>query len=156
MAKNHKTTLRKKSATVQKRSLGTSPARSKQMALIKSSGNKSTELKLIQLFRAHRIRGWRRKHCMVGRPDFVFPKEHIAVFVDGCFWHGHPTLCRLPSTNRGYWTAKIERNKKRDRAVNRLLRSSGWRVVRIWERQLTTDPSGLLSRLRGLLEGKFN
>ena len=83
--------------------------RSWTMAQVKSTGNKSTEQALIQMMRRERITGWRRGYPLFGSPDFVFPKERVAMFVDGCFWHGHPTRCRIPSTNRGYWTAKIDR-----------------------------------------------
>jgi DNA mismatch endonuclease (patch repair protein) len=57
----------------------------------------------------------------------------VAVFIDGCFWHGHPTKCRIPKTNRPYWVKKIDRNRKRDKEVSRVLRARGWKVVRIWE-----------------------
>jgi DNA mismatch endonuclease (patch repair protein) len=103
------------------------------MARVKSSGNKSTEVKLLALLRGNKITGWRRNHAMFGRPDFVFPRERVAVFVDGGFWHGHPLKCRMPQANRAYWERKIERNVARDRCVNRTLRARGWRVVRIWE-----------------------
>lgn len=111
--------------------------RSELMARIKSRGNKSTELRLVRLFRANGIRGWRRGSSMYGKPDFVFSKKHLVIFVDGCFWHGHPRRCRLPAKNRGYWSGKIEANKKRDANVNRQLKKAGWRVIRIWEHRLT-------------------
>lgn len=110
--------------------------RSLIMAKVKSRGNKSTEEKLRAVFRNYGITGWRRGYPLVGKPDFVFPKQRVAVFVDGCFWHGHPDKCRIPATNRKYWIAKIERNKARDRHVTRILRRKGWRVVRIWENRV--------------------
>jgi len=106
------------------------------MSRVKSSGNKSTELKMISVFRKNGFSGWRRNYPLEGRPDFVFPKERIAVFVDGCFWHGHPSRCRVPSSNREYWTGKIEKNKKRDRLVNRRLKEMGWKTLRVWEHEV--------------------
>jgi len=70
------------------------------------------------------------------RPDFVFSKGKVAEFVDGAFWHGHPTRAKIPMTRRAWWLAKIEGNKARDRRQNRLLRKAGWTVVRIWEHEL--------------------
>ena len=68
----------------------TKKKRSAVMAAIRSHGNKDTELKLISIFRGHGIKGWRRHQPLPGKPDFVFRRERLAVFVDGCFWHGHP------------------------------------------------------------------
>lgn len=68
------------------------------------------------------------------RPDIVFPRERLAVFIDGCFWHACPEhRAKRPVANAAYWHAKFERNVARDRKVERELRAAGWRVVRIWE-----------------------
>jgi DNA mismatch endonuclease (patch repair protein) len=113
----------------------TKAKRSAVMALIRGSGNKDTELRMIALFRAHGITGWRRNAHVFGRPDFVFRHERVAVFVDGCFWHGcpKPKHAPLPKTRAEWWAAKLARNKSRDREVTRRLRREGWRVVRVWE-----------------------
>jgi DNA mismatch endonuclease (patch repair protein) len=121
---------------------------SEVMSRVRSYGNKSTELRLIALLKQHRLSGWRRRYSVIGRPDFVFPKAHLAVFVDGCFWHGHPRLCRLPSTNRQYWLPKIRRNVRRDREVSRQLRLRGWHVVRIWEHDLKRDAARCVRRIK--------
>ena len=71
------------------------------------------------------------------RPDFVFRSERVAVFVDGCFWHGCPRHATRPVGNRKFWDAKLARNKARDREVSRALRRAGWTVLRIWECALT-------------------
>lgn len=113
--------------------------RSRVMSRVRSKGNARTELKLIELFRKHKITGWRRGYRLFGKPDFVFPALRIAVFVDGEFWHGHPTLCRMPKTNASFWKSKIERNRKRDLEVNRTLRDRGWSVVRIWQHELKSN-----------------
>src|ERR1035437_6304525 len=111
--------------------------RSEVMSLVHSHGNKATELRLIEVLRAHGIAGWRRRQKLPGNPDFVFRKGHACVFVDGCFWHGCPRCYRRPESHRAYWDAKVQRNRERDRLVTRELRSAGWRVVRIWEHQLS-------------------
>jgi DNA mismatch endonuclease (patch repair protein) len=111
--------------------------RSKLMSRIRSKGNKKTELRLIKIFKIHCIKGWRRGSRLSGKPDFIFPKQKVIVFVDGCYWHGCPKHFRRPSTNTKFWDTKIARNKERDREVNRALRKAGWRVLRIWEHALT-------------------
>src|SRR6266850_2377510 len=111
-------------------------SRSEIMGRIKSTGNKTTELRLMRLLVTNGVKGWRRRSQLLGRPDFVFPAKRVAVFVDGCFWHGHPVLCRLPSSNRTYWVNKIEGNKRRDCEVTASLRRRGWIVLRIWEHEL--------------------
>lgn len=86
-----------------------------------------------------RFRGlYLRKHPkgIFGNPDFGNKARKIAVFMDGCFWHGCPECHREPKSNAEYWRAKIERNRKRDSEVNALLKSFGWKVIRIWEHEL--------------------
>ena len=110
--------------------------RSEVMRAVKSRGNKSTELKLIEIFKTEKIVGWRRNYNLFGKPDFVFPKQRLAIFLDGCFWHGHDCRNTKPADNADYWRAKIERNKTRDKTVSENLAEKGWRVVRIWECQI--------------------
>lgn len=107
--------------------------RSDIMRSVKSSGNKSTELMLIDYFKKSKISGWRRNYKLEGKPDFVFPKSRVAIFADGCFWHGHNCRNLTPKSNQAYWQNKIERNKKRDKNINKTLRAKGWKVIRIWE-----------------------
>jgi DNA mismatch endonuclease (patch repair protein) len=167
--------------------------RSQLMSRIRSSGNKNTELALVKLLRANRINGWRRqwriplevvssalnvrRSGVSVRPDFVFPKQLMAVFVDGCFWHGcrwHCTyakclpkrsqLARMPSrfsgsssvrTGKAFWRAKLASNVARDRFVTRQLRRQGWVVVRIWEHELRKGKTGcgkrVVAKIRRLL-----
>ena len=110
--------------------------RSAIMRAVHGSANKSTESRLISIFRAHKITGWRRGYPLFGAPDFVFPKERVVIFVDGCFWHGCPKHYRRPKSRQKYWDAKIQRNQQRDRKVTQTLRTKGWKVVRIWEHAL--------------------
>jgi DNA mismatch endonuclease, patch repair protein len=88
-----------------------------------------------------------------GKPDFVFSTERVVIFVDGCFWHGCGACMRLPSTNTDYWVSKIARNRKRDRTVTAKLQSEGWKVLRIWEHQLTSL-DGLLVNIRNLMAAR--
>ena len=123
--------------------------RSELMSHIRSRCNKSTELRLIALFRDNQIKGWRRNSKIFGKPDFVFPKYKLCVFVDGCFWHGCK-LCqtnRQPKSNRKYWMTKIERNRNRDKEVSKTLRNNGYSVIRIRECQLKKSPSRQISRI---------
>ena len=106
------------------------------MARVRGSGNKATELALLVLLRRHCIKGWRRNVRLFGNPDFVFLKKRVAIFVDGCFWHGCPTHASMPMTNRRFWERKLARNRSRDRLVVRTLKSLGWDVLRIWQHEL--------------------
>ena len=110
--------------------------RSEVMSKILGKGNEKTEVRLATLMRAEGIRGWRRHLPILGRPDFSFKNQKVAVFVDGCFWHGCHKCFQLPKQNRAFWKAKIEGNRKRDRLVNGRLRRLGWKVIRIRECQL--------------------
>jgi DNA mismatch endonuclease, patch repair protein len=137
--------------------------RSALMAKVRSSGNSSTELRLIAVFRALGVTGWRRGATLLHktdkikfkvRPDFVFRASKLAVFVDGCFWHGCPIHATQPKQNAKFWRVKIARNQARDRLVTRTLRRVGWRVLRIWEHELAKkNARRLAARLRraGLL-----
>lgn len=120
--------------------------RSEIMSRVRGKGNRATEERLIALFRENGIKGWRRNYSLFGKPDFVFRSEKVAIFVDGEFWHGHPILGSIPETNADFWMEKIEKNKRRDREVNRVLRNKGWMVVRIWQHELKT--TAWLKKLR--------
>lgn len=114
------------------------------MSRIGGHGNKDIELALLRLFRAHRITGWRRRQPVFGKPDFVFPKLKLAVFVDGCFWHGCPRHATQPKNNAAFWRKKFAANQARDRLVTRTLRTRGWQVLRIWEHELHRRREGRL------------
>ena len=117
--------------------------RSRNMASIRSVGNRTTEMVLVGLLREAGLSGWRRHLPLPGKPDFVFRKQHVAVFIDGCFWHACPKCYRLPQDNRPYWRTKMLRNKERDRQISQVLRSKGWRVLRVWEHSLKNRRSRL-------------
>jgi DNA mismatch endonuclease (patch repair protein) len=114
----------------------TKDKRSEVMSRIRGRGNEKTEVRLAKIMRKTDIRGWRSHLPIPGRPDFAFRKQKVAVFVDGCFWHGCPRCFRLPKQNRAFWKAKIEGNRRRDRSVNGRLRRLGWKVIRIRECRL--------------------
>jgi DNA mismatch endonuclease (patch repair protein) len=123
--------------------------RSQIMSRVRSSGNRATELAFIGLLRRHRIVGWRRRLKLVGRPDFAFPKVRVAVFVDGCFWHACPVHSSQPASNAAFWTAKLARNRRRDRAVTLALKQAGWQVLRIWQHELLRrNEARLIKRVR--------
>jgi DNA mismatch endonuclease (patch repair protein) len=140
----------------------TKAKRSEVMSRIRSRGNKDTELALAKLLRRHKITGWRRQTTLMVRGsrreeahssirksvrassprllrvkvDFVFRQARLALFVDGCFWHGCPKHATRPKGNAVFWRRKFSRNKKRDVLVTRALRRANWRVLRIWEHTL--------------------
>lgn len=130
-------------------------ARSQRMAAVRSTGNKATELKLIAIFRANGITGWRRNQRVAGKPDFVFRRERLAVFVDGCFWHGCRLHCRMPKSHVAFWKAKIRKNRARDAIVRQWLRKNGWSVLRLWEHHLR-EPAQVVAKTEAALASKLD
>jgi DNA mismatch endonuclease (patch repair protein) len=127
-------------------------SRAELMSRVRSIGNRTTEERLARLLREARLIGWRRHLPLSGRPDFAWPLMKVAVFVDGCFWHGHNCGKNVtPKTNAEAWRLKLERNKARDREARRVLEQKGWRVVRIWECQLAGNPLQCIARVRKAL-----
>lgn len=125
-----------------------SPARSKTMSAIRGRGNKATEIRLRFMLVRAGIRGWElHSKGIVGNPDFFFPAHRIAVFVDGCFWHGCPICGHVPKTNTDFWKAKIQRNRSRDHENTKKLKKLGIRVVRYWEHELRENPQKCVSKL---------
>ena len=127
-------------------------SRSELMSRVRSTKNQTTEAKLAQLLRRSGLTGWRRHQPLPGRPDFVWRKMKVAVFVDGCFWHGHNCRNLVPKTNAQAWRDKIAKTQARDRRANRILRQRGWKVIRIWECWLTKAPNRCLLRIQRKLE----
>ncbi len=123
--------------------------RSQIMQQVRLKNNKTTELKLIQIFKDSHITGWKRNYPVKGHPDFVFLNKKIAVFVDGCFWHGHNCRNTQPSNNAEYWRKKQERNIRHDLEITALFEQRGWNVLRIWECELKKkNIKVLLNRLK--------
>jgi DNA mismatch endonuclease (patch repair protein) len=127
--------------------------RTRNMSSIRSKGNATTEVAFLAILRESKVTGWRRHPNLPGKPDFVFKKNKVAVFLDGCFWHGCPRCYRLPDDNRTYWKSKVTKNRLRDRRRNRELRSLGWRVLRFWEHSLESlaERARVLSNLKRAL-----
>lgn len=117
----------------------TKEKRSEVMSRIKGKGNKDTELAMIQILRINHISGWRRNQAILGKPDFIFRKNKVALFVDGCFWHGCPKHSNMPRNNREFWEKKLQGNKNRDKLVSRELEKMGWKVIRVWEHELANS-----------------
>lgn len=132
----------------------TKQKRSEVMSLIRGKGNASTEGRMSGLLRNHGMVGWRRHQSLPGRPDFVFRSEKVAIFVDGCFWHGCKDCYRTPKSNQEFWREKVETNMRRDRRVSRQLRAAGWSVIRVRECILKNRPEQVVARIRRKLESR--
>lgn len=122
-----------------------SQQRSKNMAAIRSKDTKPEMIVRRGLWK----RGFRYRlnhKRLPGHPDLVLRKYRTCIFVNGCFWHGHlveldrmesSACCKIPTTNREFWVAKIRRNKERDREEQRKLAAMGWHCITVWECELT-------------------
>lgn len=98
------------------------------------------------------VRGYRLHAPLIGRPDLVITRARLAVFVDGCFWHGCRRCRRRPvDTNAGYWNEKILKNRRRDVRVARALRREGWQVIRFWEHDVERDPNRCAERVSSIV-----
>ena len=110
----------------------TKEQRRKNMQNIRSEGT-SPERSIMRELKRRKIYFASHVDSIIGKPDILFRRKKIAVFIDSDFWHGHPKRCIIPQTNINYWTAKIARNRKRDKEVTRSLKQDGWKVLRFWE-----------------------
>ena len=114
----------------------TKTQRSFNMSRIRSE-NTGPEIKFRNFLYSHGVKNFKMHPSKItGRPDFYFPKEKLAVFIDGCFWHGCKKCFRKPETNKDFWLEKITNNIKRDSEINSLLRKQRLRVVRFWEHEI--------------------
>jgi len=105
--------------------------RRKNMRNIRSSDT-MPELLVARELHKRKIYFARNDKKILGKPDFVFRRKKIVVFIDSDFWHGHKTRFIMPKSNKKYWTEKIKRNILRDKFVNKNLKKEGWKVIRIW------------------------
>lgn len=130
--------------------------RALHMSRIRATGNASTEGPVVGWLAEHVDESWvAHPRDVVGRPDFYFPRLRLAVFVDGCFWHGCPTCDRnLPKTRPEFWRTKLGANRARDARVTRELRATGQHVLRIWEHELRDEPRWTRRLRRMLTIGK--
>lgn len=128
--------------------------RRKTMQAVKGKGTK-LEKRLWAMLAGMRLKGWKKNaDTITGKPDVVFISQRVALFIDGCFWHGCP-YCRrkLPQTNREYWERKIKRNVELAQLHNEQLQRDGWAVVRIWEHEMV-DTAIVRARIRHALENQ--
>lgn len=132
----------------------TSAERSEIMRRVKARDT-TPELILRRLLWSAGVRGYRlNRNDLPGRPDIVISRARVAVFVDGCFWHGCPRCYRRPSSNRSYWDAKVERNMRRDRSQRSALRRLGWRVIRLWEHEVAKQPERCVTKILKAILGR--
>lgn len=126
--------------------------RTYNMSRIRSRDTKP-EMRLRKLLWLCGNRGYRLRSKLPGKPDIVFSGARLAIFVDGCFWHGCPSCGdgRAPSSNIEYWNAKRVRNRERDAARTLELETMGWRVVRLWEHEVMTNAEACVVRIEKLL-----
>jgi DNA mismatch endonuclease Vsr len=122
------------------------------MGAVKGKGNKTTERRLRSALARAGVSGWRlHPPDIFGRPDFFFSAEQLAVFVDGCFWHGCTRCSHAFKTNSAFWNAKISRNRERDAQTAAKLAASGVRVLRLWEHELMEDLPGCIGKVLRLV-----
>ena len=126
--------------------------RSEIMSNVKSKGSK------IEVFfrKALWKKGFRyskNSSKYFGKPDIVLLKHKTVIFIDSCFWHGCKKHCRIPSVRKKYWTAKIVRNKKRDKEVSKHYKKQGWKIFRIWEHDFKNNKLSVFTK--ALLHGKI-
>jgi len=124
--------------------------RSRVMARVKGRDT-APELALRRALYKAGVRGWRcHRSDLPGTPDLAFGRARLVVFVDGGFWHGHPSKY-WPGRSGSYWDAKIARNQARDKRADLALAASGWRSVRLWDFEIERDPSASVQRVKDLI-----
>jgi DNA mismatch endonuclease (patch repair protein) len=127
-------------------------SRSEQMARIRSADT-SIELAVRQRLWARGLR-YRVRARLPGRPDIVFSRARLAVFIDGCFWHGCDSHYRAPRTNPSYWAEKVRRNTQRDRHNDELLSMEGWRPLHVWEHEIRQNPEAVVESVVAAVESR--
>ncbi|MDO8872893.1 MAG: very short patch repair endonuclease [Methanoregula sp.] len=113
--------------------------------------NTGPEIKLRKMLWSHGIRGYRIHHNMPGKPDIVFIKKKIAIFIDGCFWHKCPIDFQEPETRKEFWMKKINSNVERDKKITKKLQEEGWTVIRFWEHEVRKKPEEVIEKILLLL-----
>jgi len=127
--------------------------RHETMSNIKS---KNTKLEKIVFDELKKRKVYFTKHCtdIIGKPDIVFKRKKIAVFIDSDFWHqnpNNPQRAKMPSSNEEYWSSKLKRNIERDKQVNSELKILGWRILRIWESEIKQDLNQSIEKILNLV-----
>ena len=116
--------------------------------------NTGPEVKLRKLLYARGIRGYRIHYNISGKPDLVFVKMKIAIFIDGCFWHMCPVCFQEPETRKEFWMKKIKSNVERDNKINEQLLNEGWTIIRFWEHDVRKNPEQIIGKISLLLQKK--
>ena len=129
----------------------TKKQRSYNMSMIKCINTKP-EIRLRKLLFSNGLRGYRVKTKIKGKPDIVFTKKKVAIFIDGCFWHKCPKCFVRPGTNKEFWNKKINSNVKRDKKINNYLKKEGWIIIRLWEHEVRKDIEKCLKKIKSKLK----
>ncbi len=129
----------------------TKEQRRKNMRNIRSSGT-TPERMVMRELRKRKIYFAKNVSNIIGKPDIVFRKKRVIVFIDSDFWHGHPERFIMPKTNTDYWQQKISRNKERDIQVTEELKSQGWNVIRLWEHDIKKSFEDSIQKILAALE----
>lgn len=127
-------------------------SKSEQMARVRTKDT-APELLLRRALWHAGIR-YRLRARLPGSPDLVVPRAMVAIFVDGCFWHGCPDHYKLPATNCSFWQNKLEKNHARDNLANQTLADQGWTVLRFWEHEVIAHVDIVLARIQSTLAEK--
>ncbi len=120
--------------------------RRKNMQNIRSTGT-TPEIIIMRALRRQNIYFAKNVESIIGKPDIVFRRKKIAVFIDSDFWHVHPKRFIMPQSNKRYWKDKIKRNKERDIEVNKKLKKTGWKVIRIWEYDIRRNSGKCIKKI---------
>jgi DNA mismatch endonuclease (patch repair protein) len=124
----------------------TKEQRRKNMQNIRSKGTLPEQIIMRELQR-RKIYFARHVDSIIGKPDIVFRRKKVIVFVDSDFWHGHPKRFIMPKSNLEYWKKKLDRNKKRDKEVNKILEKNGYQVIRVWEHDVKKRFNKAMNRI---------
>jgi DNA mismatch endonuclease (patch repair protein) len=114
--------------------------------------NTGPEAKIRKMLIAEGIRGYRLHFRLPGKPDIVFTKKKIAIFIDGCFWHKCPVCFQEPETRKEFWMKKIQSNVDRDKKVNKQLEDDRWTVLRFWEHDVRKNPDTIVKKISETIE----
>lgn len=109
--------------------------------------NTGPEIKLRKLLWSNGVIGYRIHYALPGKPDIVFTKKKLAIFIDGCFWHKCPICFKEPETRKEFWMKKIGSNVERDLKITHQLQEDGWTVLRFWEHEIREKPDDAVEKI---------
>lgn len=114
--------------------------------------NTKPEMIIRRLLCKEGLKGYRIHYTLPGKPDIVYIKKRVVIFIDGCFWHKCPECFSIPKTNTDFWMEKINKNVLRDKGINKKLSDDSWTVLRFWEHEVKKDPEGVVRKIKEILE----